>query len=410
MTTVNSLVMNTSQVVTINSVIPADTIEGEYNVLYFVDEEDVIVEKNEDDNDYTPTSVLNIGTAQTTCSGSQDDGGSGVDAGDSATSAVDLGTDIEQEFRGCVDSSDEKDVYQVTVSAGMPLNATLVIAPNSGADFDLALVAPNGSAIDSSSLWGVNDDFVSTEDTDSHLVAGTYTLNVSYFAGIGSAAGGTYRLIIGQPLAGTWIPPFSCEGLDDVGVGGDASDEGANPTALGANPNSNGSGCLDGNDVADAYQFSVTEMQNLNITIGQPEMTDFTYSISRINGPNMDDAWVDNGDGTMSWSTLGQMYEEGMNRTYTLMLGSNNSVGNYTLSVMTTNPASADLFAESVNCPSDLISGEQAVVSWSIRNLAGPTTVPFSWQINLVNSSGVLTHTLLEKNVTFTGSYGILLS
>ncbi|HIA40432.1 MAG TPA: hypothetical protein EYN88_06125 [Candidatus Poseidoniales archaeon] len=411
LTTVNSLVMNTSQVVTINAMIPADTIEGEYNVLYFVDEEDVIVEKNEDDNDYTPTSALNIGTAQTTCPASQDDGGSGADAGDSAGTAVDLGTDIEQEFRGCVDSSDEKDVYQVTVSAGMPLNATLVIAPNSGADFDLRLVAPNGTVIDSSLLSGVNDDFVTTEDTDSHLVAGTYTLNVSYFGGFGSAPGGTYRLIIGQPLAGTWIPPFSCEGLDDMGVGGDASDEGANPTALGVNPNSNGSGCLDGNDVADAYQFSVNNLQNLNITIAQPEMTDFSYSISRINGPSdMNDAWLDNGDGTMSWTTMGQMYEEGMNRTYTLMLGSNNSVGNYSLSVMTTEPAPTDLYAESVNCPLDLISGEQAVVSWMIRNLAGPTTVPFSWQINLVNSSGAITHTLLEKNITFTGAYGILLS
>ena len=409
--TVSSLLQNTSQVISINTVIPADTVEGTYEVIYIVDEDDVIVEKDEDDNDYSPTSNLVIGTTSTSCS-SQDDGGSGGDAGDTAATAFNLGTDVEQEFRGCVDSNDVKDVYEITVSAGMPLNATLVVAPNAESDFDISLVAPNGTAIDSSVLWGVMDEYVTTEDTDSENIAGTYTLNVTYFAPFsGNAAGGIYRLIIGQPASGSWIPPFTCEGLDDMGVGGDASDEGANPSQLGANPAVNGTGCMDGGDLADAYQFSLSDMKNIEVTINQPEMTDFYYSISRTNGPNdMNVAWVENGDGSMTWSSLGMNYEEGMNHTYTLLLGANSSIGNYSLSIETTDPAPADLYAESVNCPFDLISGEQGVVSWTIRNLAGPTSDMFSWQINLVNEDGIIANTLIERNVTFTGSYGIQLS
>ena len=142
--------------------------------------------------------------------------------------------------------------------------------------------------------FGNADEFVTTEDTDSHLIAGTYTLNVTYYGGFtGSAPGGEYRLIIGQPAAGSWIAPFSCEGISDMGTGGDASDESANPTSLGSNPNATSTGCLDGSDLADAYEFSVSDMQNLVITIEQPEGTDFTYSISRLNGPNdMNDAWM----------------------------------------------------------------------------------------------------------------------
>ena len=411
-TTVSTIAANTSQIVTINAIIPGDTVEGEYDVIYIVDEDDSILEKDENDNDYSPTSSLVIGTAVTSCPSSQNDAGSNGDAGDTAASAANLGTDVEQEFRGCVDSTDTKDVYEITVSAGVPLNATLVVAPNSGVDFDLVLLAPNGTAIDSSMAFGNADEFVTTEDTDSHLIAGTYTLNVTYYGGFtGSAPGGEYRLIIGQPAAGSWIAPFSCEGISDMGTGGDASDESANPTSLGSNPNATSTGCLDGSDLADAYEFSVSDMQNLVITIEQPEGTDFTYSISRLNGPNdMNDAWMMDENGAMTWSTLGMPYEEGMNRTYTLLLGSNSTVGNYTLHVTTTEPAPADLYAESVNCPTNKISGEQDVVSWTIRNLGGPTSEMFSWQINLVNSNGEIVHTLIERNVTFTGAYGIQLS
>ena len=175
---------------------------------------------------------MTIGTPNTACQTIQNDASSGADISDEMSSAFDLGTDPVVEHRGCVDENDEKDVYKVTVTAGQELNVTLVTAPIDGADFDLRLVAANGTSIDSS-LSSTSDEFVSLFDTDLAGVAGDYYLNITYFGGFGTPAspGGTYRLLIGQPDQSTYVPPFDCGSQNDLGqgVGQDADASGIRP-------------------------------------------------------------------------------------------------------------------------------------------------------------------------------------
>ena len=95
-----------------------------------LDEGDAVFEKNEEDNNYIHEEKMAIGAISTSCN-LQDDGSTGADAPNDLNSGtpVDLGTDPVQEFRGCLDSNDNNDVFKVTVSPGMALNITLVSAP-----------------------------------------------------------------------------------------------------------------------------------------------------------------------------------------------------------------------------------------------------------------------------------------
>ena len=107
-------------------------------------------EKSESDNTITADDSLSVGNGVNACASPQDDAASGADIGDEVDTALDLGLDVDAEVRGCVDSTDEADLYKVSVSANQPLEITLVTAPISGADFDLELLLPNGTSIDRS--------------------------------------------------------------------------------------------------------------------------------------------------------------------------------------------------------------------------------------------------------------------
>lgn len=393
---INGAIVNMSQVISVNAQIPYDLIGGKYRIFFELDSENVVDEKSEVDNTDMAANQITIGTIITSCPSSQDDGGSGGDAGANSPGAINLGTDIEQEFRGCLDSNDMTDWYKISVSANMPLNATLVSAPEG--DFNLDLLTSSGEQIASSSSWWF-DEFVSTEDSVWNLTAGTYTLIVNR-----SSGDGDYRLFIGQPAQGTWVPPFTCGGASDLSLGQDASDESSNPSNIGTNPNEQGIGCVDGSDVADAFQFTLSSYNNVEISLIQTEGTSFTASLYTQMG-SLIDGWESPGVDEMTWKSIDNTAHEGQDGTYVLLIGSNGTVGNYSLSIVTTNPAPADLVADSLSCPSNLTSGEQGFVSYSMSNLRGPSA-QFDWNISLVNQDTQETVTLLTESVTDGATYG----
>ena len=202
---------------TISSTIPADIVEGGYYLYVVVDQDDLILERDEDNNQQTRTGQFTVGNAETSCA-TQNDAGMGGDAANNSAGAFDLGNYADAEYRGCIDSSDTADHYTITIGAGQNLNITLV-DPSSGA-VNLALLDSNGAEVDSD-IGLFSDSEVTTVGTSSDGVAGTYTIMVNRSTVFWESGGaGTYRLLIGTPAG--YDAPFTCVGHSDAGTGTDA--------------------------------------------------------------------------------------------------------------------------------------------------------------------------------------------
>lgn len=370
-TTISSLSVNQTQNVQVSGTIPSFIIEGNYSLIMLVDHEELLDEKNEDDNEMAAEDLIMVGNYPTSCSG-QNDALSGGDAGNDANSAYDLGTDPSVEVIGCMDASDEDDYYKVTMSSGMDLEAILITAP--GGDFDILLKNSLGQSIDVGYNTGSNDEAVATDDG----AGGTYYLHVQAYEGAGE-----YRLIIND-ATDVITPAFNCGEQMDLGLAGDASDASTNPTALGDNPMQSGMGCMDAEDVADAYGFALTDQQNVIISFTQDSNTNFMISL--YEGSNFIDSW-DNTTSEVNWQTLGTQ-REGTNSDYRIVIGANGFDGYYNLSVTTTAAALPDFEAASVSCPIDLISGDEASFGWEFSNIRGDHLEAVAFSIDLIDSMG----------------------
>lgn len=120
--------------------------------------------------------------ARAACPGSQNDGGSGTDAGSNNTTAVQLATDPTLSTTGCVDANDQVDFYAIPLTAGNDLDIRLT-SP-SGADFDPYLLDQNGSLIDFSYAASLVEH-VSTAGTTVHGGGQTVYLAVQQYLGDG---------------------------------------------------------------------------------------------------------------------------------------------------------------------------------------------------------------------------------
>ena len=386
-TTISTLAVNQTQNVQVSGVIPSLIIEGNYTLIMLVDNEELLDEKNEDDNELSAEDLIMVGNYPTACS-SQNDALSGGDAGNDANSAYDLGNDPSVEVIGCVDSSDGDDYYKVTMSSGMDIEAVLITAP--GADFDILLKNSLGQTVDFGYNSDSNDEEVSTDDG----AGGTFYLQVSSYTG-----GGEYRLIIND-ATDEIIPPFNCGEQSDMGLTGDASDASTNPTDLGDNPMQSGMGCMGADDVADAYGFALTDQQNVIISFTQDSNTNFMISL--YEGSSFIDSW-DNTTSEVNWGTLGTE-REGTNSNYRIVIGANGFEGYYNLSVTTTDAALPDFEAVSVSCPIDLISGDEASFGWEFTNIRGDSQGPVAFSIDLIDSMGDSVLNLYESTVVLNDS------
>ena len=195
-TSVAGIPVDTNSSVTIPATMPLDIVEGGYYLYVVVDQDDLVLERDETNNQGQRNGQVSIGNAETSCV-TQNDGGLGGDAGNETSTALDLGNYADAEYRGCIDSSDTADFYTISLSAGQNLNITLVDPP-SGA-VNLALVDANGVSVDSDNgLFA--DSEVTTIDTDFEGTAGVYTIMVNRSTVFWENGGaGTYRLLIGNP-------------------------------------------------------------------------------------------------------------------------------------------------------------------------------------------------------------------
>ena len=90
--------MNTNTSVTIPSTIPADIVEGGYYLYVVADQDDLILERDEDNNQQSRSGQFTVGNAETACA-SQNDAGMGGDAGNDTMGALDLGNYADAEYR-----------------------------------------------------------------------------------------------------------------------------------------------------------------------------------------------------------------------------------------------------------------------------------------------------------------------
>ena len=387
-TTISSVVVNGTTNGQINGLVPQDIIEGNYSIIVIVDGDEMIDEVNDDDNTGNALEQVLIGSIPSGCS-SQNDALSGGDAGNDANSAYDLGTDASVEVIGCLDkNSDASDFYKVTMSSGMDISAILIVAPSS--DFDLDLNNAQGQMLVQSWGAGSNDEDVASDDG----AGGVFYLEVSAWSDAGE-----YRLIIND--ANDQVTPvFTCGQQMDLGLNGDASDASSSPTALGDNPMQIGMGCLDGNDVADAYGFSLTEQQNIEITFSQDGESNFMVAL--YEGNNFIESW-DNTTALVEWETLGTE-REGTDSSYRVVIGANGGVGYYNLSITTTDAAAPDYVADVVNCPIDLISGEEGYFGWEFSNINGVSQGPVSFSISLLDENSQVIAVLYNSSAILDSS------
>lgn len=387
--------VNNNTTVTISSTIPASLVEGGYYLYVIADQDDLILERIEDNNELLRGGQVTFGNAETSCT-TQNDAGLGGDAGNSTDTAYDLGIYSDAEYRGCTDSSDSTDFYKITLPAGQNLNVTLVDPPSG--NVNLALVDANGNSVGSDSGYN-SDSEISTEGTDFDGVAGVYTIMVNRTTWWGTGGAGTYRLLVGSPTE--YIAPFSCTGFSDGGTGTDGGDNLSTPIPLGANPLLVGEGCLSEQDVSDAYQFSLADWNNVEIMLDTSNSPMFSSTLHDENGSLISD-W----NGSM-WTSLGNVEHEGNDGTFTLVINSQGSEGYYNLSITPTPPAPADLAVTNLSCGSEMISNEELFYSFDIHNLRGPLeSQSFGWMLELIDSNGLVLEEIDSSTITSFATYG----
>ena len=396
-TTTAGIPIDTNTSVTITSTIPLDIVEGEYYLYVVADQDDLILERDETNNQLARTGQFSIGNAETSCA-TQNDGGMGGDAADNTAGAYDLGNYAEAEYRGCIDSSDTGDYYTITLSTGQNLNVTLVDPP-AGA-VNLAILDANGAEVDSDSgLFA--DSEASTYETSFDGTAGTYTIIVNRSTSFWESGGaGTYRLLIGNPAG--YVAPFTCAGHSDAGTGTDAGTDMSNAMVIGANPTLVGQGCLDGSDTSDSYQFNLEDYNNINVMFSPDTGSPFTASLYDEDS-NMVTGW----NGT-EWTSMDDMTYEGMDGTFILVIDSAGGEGFYNLSINSMPPAPADLAVSNLSCGAEMISNEELFYSFEIHNLRGPAIGDFNWTLELIDSSGSVMEEIDSATMSTYSTYGQL--
>ena len=394
---VSGIPIDTNTSVTIPSTIPLDIVEGGYYLYVVADQDDLILERDEDNNQRSKTGQFSIGNAETSCA-TQNDAGMGGDAANNTGGAYDLGNYAEAEYRGCIDSSDTSDYYTITLSTGQSLNVTLVDPP-SGA-VGLAIVDANGNGVDSDTGL-FSDSEASTFDTSFEGTAGVYTIMVNRSTSFWESGGaGTYRLLIGNPAG--YVAPFTCAGHSDAGLGTDAGTGQSDAMVVGANPSLSGQGCLDGQDSMDAYEFNLEDYNNVDVMFMPDPGSSFTSSLYDETG-----AMVTGWNGT-SWTSMDDMAHEGMDGTFTLVIDSAGGEGFYNISISTLPPAPADLSISNLTCGAEMISNEELFYSFEIHNLRGPAIGDFNWTLDLVDENGLIIEEIDSSVMSTYSTYGQL--
>ena len=373
---VPALDVNISQMVQLTGTIPANAQGGNYTLIVMVDSDEVIDEKSEFDNEgYAEEEVL-VDVKATACP-TQDDAGSGSDAGSDENGAYFVGQDVSMTITGCIHKDvDDTDWFELSVSPGLNLTVTLINAPDQ--DADLFLRDNAGEWFDRGFLSGSNDESATTIDSTNYAgTGGTFYISVESWLSLG-----VYTLVI--ETEGVDANSFNCGQQNDLGLGQDAP--AGNGINIGQNPSIGGEGCFSGSDESDIYSFSIMDNENFDLLFDADPSLPFTATLQDASGNLI--ASVDNTSYGMVFQSLDTDYE-GLDKDYVLIIDAASGVGRYNLSINPTGPAPADVGVDSLVCPTDHTSGEEVQVSWELVSLRGPgNDVTITIHIDLLDING----------------------
>jgi hypothetical protein len=192
-------------------------------------------------------------TVTVTGGATQNDMGTGVDAGNtlSASTTIEAGSGT-----GYVDSTDTADYYKIGVTSGQTISVSMT--PPSGSDFDLKLYDTSQSQVDSSTLGGSQTDTVEATATAS----GYFYIYVYRYSG-----SGIYSMTVTVTGGAT---------QNDMGTGTDVGNTLSAATTIAAG---SGTGYIDSTDSNDYYKINVTSGQTISASMTPPSGSDFDLKL-----------------------------------------------------------------------------------------------------------------------------------
>ena len=230
---------------------------------------------------YSGTGTYSMTVTVTGGGTTQNDMGTGTDAGNSIGAAT---TIVAGSGTGYIDSTDTGDYYKVSVSSGQTIRATMT--PPSGSDFDLKLYDTNQSQVASSTLGGSSTDTV----TGTATTSGYFYIYVYRYSG-----SDTYSMTVTVTGGAT---------QNDMSTGTDAGNSLSAATTIAAG---SGTGYIDTTDTADYYRISVSSGQTVSVSMAPPSGSDFDLKLystnqSQIDSSTLGGSQTDTVEGTVTAS------------------------------------------------------------------------------------------------------------
>ncbi|MEE2747550.1 MAG: CARDB domain-containing protein [Candidatus Thermoplasmatota archaeon] len=370
--------------------IPVDIDSDDYHWIVWPDGWGNVTEADDLNNN-------NASSAVTTISGmpcpNDDDASTGSDIGELETDAHDLGAGFSGIITGCVAGGDKGDLYKLSMGRNQTIEATLT-ADNWDADIDLRIWnATSGTTLDSGVTSSSNES-ISTVGTASDGAADTYFINVTQFSGLAN-----YTLEIWTN--GTiYIPPYDCGAPSDWGQSNaDAGSTRVTAMSVGENPIESGMGCVDPEDMADAYGFTLSGMHGMIVDLESHDNTNMHLQLFDSSDDSLiTEMYSTNGTAMVDTSGLDS---SDLNGGYYVIVNAFETEGWYNLSFTATEPPLPNLVASAINCPvNGETTGTNVFFGAEISSVGGPMDSAFGWEMVLVDENGTEVLTLLQGAYT----------
>ena len=191
----------------------------------------------------------------------------------------------------------------------------------------------------------------------------------------------------------------------------DAGDSRVTAMSIGENPEDSGMGCLDMEDMADAYGFTLSGMHGM--TIEMETHDNGNMHLQLFDGS--DDSLVTemhSTNGTAMVDTTG-LDSSDLNGGYYVIVNAHETEGWYNLSFTPIAPPLPNLVASAINCPvNGRSTGEQVFFGADISSDDGPMDAAFAWQLSLVDANGTEVLVLLQDAYSdaLDGNDGIIIT
>jgi hypothetical protein len=283
------------------------------------------------------------------------DAGSGSDAGNSFSSATNIGSYSSTYYGNLSSTNDTNDYYSIYMSnnTGIYVEVNFDTTNN---DYDLYLYSSSQNTIDSSYSWTSNES-VSSNGTN---VGGTTVyLRVSAYAGSGG-----YTMMVS-------IFSVNSGAQNDAYTGGDASNSETAPTIL--NPlNATYYGYVDNNlDEYDWYGFNIPNNHSISASLrwnNNSSLIDLDLHLFDSNSTYLDYSYNDNPENVTSGSaSIG-------GTTVTLLVRAWSGADNYSLSINFENISNSPVFNQN-----DANSGGDVSSNFSTAYNLTPNNTYYGW-------------------------------